>query len=380
MTEFVFSTYLKGHFWLSYLLIFVSSFGITFLTIPSIIHVASFRNFYDDPGHQRKNHNRGIPRLGGVAIFISFALTLLLWCSNGNLFPVNYLLTGCIMMFAMGLKDDLKGVNPGTKLFIEFLAAAVIVLLADIRFSSMYGLFGIHEISYGVSVVLTIVTIIFLINAFNLIDGIDGLAGVTGITVNLAFAIAGRLMGHDELAMIALAMVGAILGFINYNLTPAKIFMGDTGSLLIGLVSAIMAVSFIEDNKFVSTGVSVILTAPAVAVAILIGPIADTLRVFFIRVLNGQSPFKADRNHIHHRLLLLGFSHLQTMLILISANLGIIVLAFIFTAYGNAFFVAGITVVLCLSNWLLDYLVRKQIKIRIPDHTSKGLNKSRFLL
>lgn len=372
MIHLVYSTYLKGHPLVSYLIILLSSFGITFSTIPSIMHVADFHQFYDDPGHTRKSHSNGIPRLGGIAIFVSFTLTLLLLCSGHGGFPVNYLLTGCIMLFAMGLKDDLKGVNASTKLVIELLAAVIIVVLGEVRFSSMYGLFGIYEISYAVSIILSIVTIIFLINAFNLIDGIDGLAGITGIAVNLAFAIISDLTGHYELAMISLAMAGAILGFIKYNLTPAKIFMGDTGSLLIGLVSAVMAISFIESHKFVSSTASIIITAPAIAIAILIGPIADTLRVFTLRILKGESPFKADRNHIHHRMLEFGLSHLKITIILITFNLIILVLAFVFSAYGNAIFIGGITFILLLSNWFLEYLIRRQSK---KEHVAWPITK-----
>lgn len=358
MTEFVLTSYLKSHYWLSYLIILLSSFAITFFTIPSIIHVANFRNFYDDPGHLRKKHKNSIPRLGGIAIFISFMITLLLFDIRDEYLPSHYLLTACIMIFAMGLKDDLLGVNPATKFFVQFLAAATLVILGNVRFSSMYGLFGIYEIHYMASAALSILTIMFLINAFNLIDGIDGLAGITGILVNIAFTAAFIYTDQYHLAMVSLAITGAILGFIQFNMTPAKIFMGDTGSLMIGLISSVMAMTFIETNKFVSTEESKIMSAPAIAIAILIGPIADTLRVFFIRIAKGTSPFKADRNHIHHRLLNLGLTHLQTTLLLVTCNLLIIVLAFLLTDYGNAFFMVMVTVLLCVMNWLLSYLLR----------------------
>lgn len=338
--------------------VLLSSFGVTFFTIPSIIHVAKFRNFYDDPGHQRKKHQNSIPRLGGIAIFISFMITILLFDIRDQCLPINYLLTACMMIFAMGLKDDLLGVNPATKFFIQFLAAATIVVLGEVRFSSMYGLFGVYDIHYAFSIMLSVLTIMFLINAFNLVDGIDGLAGITGIVVHLAFAALFLYTHQYSLALVSLTITGAISGFIRFNLSPARIFMGDTGSLMIGLISAVMAITFVESNKFISSEESDISSAPAIAIAILIGPIADTMRVFVLRILKGHSPFKADRNHIHHRLLDLGLTHLQTTLLLVMANLLIIVLAFLLSHLGNAIFMALITVLLFLLNWLLGMLLR----------------------
>lgn len=338
------------------------------MVIPSILHVARTRHLYDDLGHFRKQHDHGIPRLGGVAIFVSFIITLLLFCLTGQEFPLNYLLLACVILFAMGLKDDLSGVNPSTKFFIQFIVAAILVIPGDIRLTSMYGVLGIHDMSYFPSATFSILTIILLVNAFNLIDGIDGLAGATGVLVNSAFATLFIYIHQYELASVCLAMVGALLGFLRYNLTPAKIFMGDTGSLLIGLVSIVMAIKFIEVNKSVSAGIPHIYSVPALTIAILIGPIFDTFRVFSLRIIKKGSPFQADRNHIHHRILRLGFNHMQTTLILAGVNIISIALALVFSGFGSTVMIGVITVSSLIFNWGITFCLRckerEQISLR----------------
>jgi UDP-N-acetylmuramyl pentapeptide phosphotransferase/UDP-N-acetylglucosamine-1-phosphate transferase len=224
----------------------------------------------------------------------------------------------------------------------------------------MYGVFGIYDLPYWPSVALSVLTVILIINAFNLIDGIDGLAATTGIVVNGSFAAMFIYMHQYELAAVSLAMVGAIFGFLKFNITPAKIFMGDTGSLLIGLISVVMAIKFIELNKFTNVTTPEIFSAPALAVAILIGPIFDTVRVFILRISSGLSPFAADRNHIHHRMLKLGFTHLQTTLILAGLNVLCIGTVLFFKDYGNSILLGVILGVCLLFNWSITFFIRSK--------------------
>src|ERR1700712_1372036 len=240
------SEYLNAYYLIYYLVMVVFSVLITLLSIPSILHVARTRHLYDDVGHFRKQHDHGIPRLGGVAIFVSFAVTALAFSLIDKNFPIIYILIASIVLFIMGLKDDLSGVNFSTKFIVQFIVALILVVLGDIRLTSMYGVFGIYDLPFIMGSALTVVVIIMIINAFNLIDGIDGLAGVTGIMVNGIFTILFVYTHHYELAVISLILVGAIIGFLRYNISPAKIFMGDTGSLFIGLISVVMAIKFIE--------------------------------------------------------------------------------------------------------------------------------------
>ena len=353
MTEVIHSHYL------AYFLIIVAfSVLITLLVIPSILHLARARHLYDDVGHFRKQHDHGIPRLGGIAIFVSFTITSLLFSMTDRSLPINYLFTACIILFAMGLKDDLSGVNSRTKFAIQFIVAAILVLAGEIRLTSMYGVFGIHDLAYWPSAALSVLTIILIVNAFNLIDGIDGLAATTGIVANSCFSALFIYLHQYQLAAVSLAMVGAIFGFLRYNLMPARIFMGDTGSMLIGLISVIMAIKFIELNKFTGGKAPEIFSAPALSVAILIGPIFDTIRVFILRILMGGSPFTADRNHIHHRMLRLGLTHVQTTLILAGLNIGVILLVLVLQEYGNSVLIGLILALCLLFNWMITFLLR----------------------
>jgi len=331
---------------------------ITLLCIPSILHVARTRHLYDDVGHFRKQHDQGIPRLGGVAIFVSFIITMLIFSMIDKNLPISYLLIATIILFIMGIKDDLSGVNSSTKFFIQFIVATILVTVGQIRLTSMYGVLGIYDLPYVVSAVLSILFIMLIINSFNLIDGIDGLAGTTCIIVNGTFAALFIYMKHYELAAISLAIVGAVAGFLPYNISPAKIFMGDAGSLLIGLISAVMAVNFIELNKITTLNSYVLFSAPAIALAILIGPIFDTLRVFSLRILKGLSPFTADRNHIHHRVLRLGFTHMQATLILATINLLSIVMALMLSHLGNLILIIIIFANSILFNWAITVCIR----------------------
>ncbi len=180
----IFNTYHFGN----YIFIICTSILISLLAIPSILHVARARHLYDDIGHFRKQHDHGIPRLGGVAIFVSFCITVLIFSVTDKSFSITYLLISAIILFAMGLKNDLSGVNSSTKFLIQFIVSLNLVLLGDIRLSSMYGILGIYDLPYFISVSLSILAIMLIVNAFNLIDGIDGLAATTGIIANSAFS------------------------------------------------------------------------------------------------------------------------------------------------------------------------------------------------
>jgi UDP-GlcNAc:undecaprenyl-phosphate GlcNAc-1-phosphate transferase len=337
----------------------ISAF-ITFIAIPSILHVARARHLYDDLGHFRKQHDHGIPRLGGVAIFVGFNITVLIFSILDQSFSISYLLISAIILFAMGLKDDLSGVNSSTKFFIQFIVSLILVVFGDIRLTSMYGVLGITDLPYLISIILSILVIMLIVNAFNLIDGIDGLAAITGIIANSTFSALFIYIHQYELALISLAIVGATLGFLKYNITPAKIFMGDAGSLLIGLISVVMAIKLIELNKFTAIKSPELYSVPALVVAILIGPIFDTLRVFVMRILNGVSPFTADRNHIHHRILRLGFTHLQTTLILACVNIGAIAMALLFNGLGNYVLIVLIFLFSVLFNWSITFFIRSK--------------------
>ena len=343
-----------------YVIIFLIAVILVLIAIPSIIHVANHRALFDDIDTERKDHKSGISRLGGVAIFCSFMISSLFIPNAGLSREFHLLLASCLILFAVGLKDDLWGVNPSTKFSMQFIVASIMVLLADIRISSLYGIFNVYDIPYFVSILLSILLIMFVINAFNLIDGIDGLAGVTGLVVNVTLGLMFSDMGETVLAAMAFIIAGACVGFLRFNLTPAQIFMGDTGALLLGFVSIVLSIKFIELNKVSGDNLIYYSSAPAIAVAILIGPIFDAIRVFTLRTLKTGSPFVADRNHVHHRMLHMGFSHLQTTLILMGFHIIMIYVALSLRFMGN-FTLIGVLFLICLFfNVLLTFMIRSK--------------------
>lgn len=342
----------------------LTSFVLTNMFIPSIIKVAKIKHLFDTPG-ARKSHYDVIPTLGGVGIFGGFMISL---CLFGKFYPANgmrYILAALCFIFMLGAKDDIVELVPTKKFIGQIFAACIIVILGDIRLTSLYGLFGISYIDYLPSVLLSVTTIIFIINAFNIIDGINLLAGSICILMSAAFGAWFYYYGFFDYAILALAMSGAVLAFLKYNYTPAKIFMGDSGSLSIGLLAAVMAIQFIEKNEIVllsgsSDGVKIV-SAPAMAIAILIIPVFDTLRAFLLRILNKKSPFLADRNHIHHKLIDLGCSHIQATFILIGVNILFIGLVYFLQHWGNLFLMLfEFSLAILLTTILFSFKTKKK--------------------
>lgn len=325
------------------ILSFICSLAVSLFSIPNIIYVAKRKRLFDIPDNHRKIHTRIVPNLGGVGIFFAYIIVASI-CVNLNNVEVysqwNFIAAASLLLFVTGIKDDLVSVSPSKKFFAQFVASAIVVYFADIRLHSLYGLFGIHDLPLVASYFITVIGFIFISNAFNLIDGIDGLAGSIATLATLVFGVALGCEGRWSEACISFSLMGAICGFLRYNISPAKIFMGDTGSLVIGFSIAMLAVMFINSyngalvyNSVVSRNMlhSVLHSAGGafvMALAVLFVPLFDTLRVFTTRSMKGKSPFQADRTHLHHYLLDLGLTHTQTVSTLISANLMIIALAF----------------------------------------------------
>jgi UDP-N-acetylmuramyl pentapeptide phosphotransferase/UDP-N-acetylglucosamine-1-phosphate transferase len=305
----------------------VVAFGITFYAIPAIIHAAQEKKLYDYPD-ERKWHRQPVPSLGGIGIFSGFITAFLLTASfEGEIIRFQYLLAATLVIFFVGLKDDLLNISPLKKFLGQVLAAAIISLKGGLVIRSMDGLLGIYELPEMAAFLLTILTIVVIINAYNLIDGVDGLAAGLSVISSTFFAIYFTLNGDFAFACMATALIGALAAFLIFNAQPARIFMGDTGSMMLGLLHAMMAIQFI--GTAAGAPVLAVSNAPAIAFAIMFVPLFDTLRVFSIRMLQGSSPFTPDRNHIHHILLRYRLSHSRVVTILCAA--GVIMPAFIFS-------------------------------------------------
>jgi UDP-N-acetylmuramyl pentapeptide phosphotransferase/UDP-N-acetylglucosamine-1-phosphate transferase len=318
------------------ILAFITSLSLTYLAIPSIIQVAKKKHLFDEPG-ERTSHVERTPSLGGVAIFAGTLFSIILWTPFKFFGDLQYILCSFIIIFLIGVKDDIDPISPSKKFMGEIFAAAILVFRANVKITSLYGIFGIYELPYLASVILSIFTIIVIINAFNLIDGINGLSGSIGLLISITFGYWFYLADRIELCIVAFALAGSILAFLKFNVTPARIFMGDTGSLLLGLVCSILAIEFIEAQSTIENASIVLNSGPAVAIAILILPLFDTLRVFVLRALDGKSPFYPDRRHIHHLLIDSGLSHMQATGILIFTNIVFIIIAYRFKDVGNLY-------------------------------------------
>jgi UDP-GlcNAc:undecaprenyl-phosphate/decaprenyl-phosphate GlcNAc-1-phosphate transferase len=318
------------------ILSFLTAFMLTYFAIPSIINIAKKKNLCDEPG-DRRSHSESTPSLGGIAIFAGVIFSIILWTPFELFGDLQYILCSFIIIFLIGAKDDILPISPNKKLIGEVLAAAILVFKSNVKLTSFYGLFGIGELPEIVSILLSIFVIIVIINAFNLIDGINGLSGSIATLISVTLGIWFFLTDQIALALVAFSLAGAVVAFLKYNFTPAKIFMGDTGSLLIGLVCSILAIKFIESHNALSANHRWAFKAvPAVAVGIMILPLFDTLRVFSMRAMRGKSPFSPDRTHIHHLLIDIGLSHMQATGVLVVVNILFIIMVVALQDIGSA--------------------------------------------
>lgn len=330
------------------ILAFITSFSLTYLAIPSIINLAIKKNLMDEPG-ERRSHKVSTPSLGGIAIFAGTLFSIILWTPFEYFGDLQYILCAFIIIFLIGAKDDIDPISPSKKFMGELFAAGILVFRSNVKLTSLYGFFGIYELSEIPSIILSIFTIIVIINAFNLIDGINGLSGSVGLLITTVLGTWFYMVGSVEIAIVAFALGGALVAFLKYNITPAEIFMGDTGALLLGLVCSILTIQFIEHHNQLKDSAYTFNSAPSVAIAILILPLFDTLRVFILRVMEGKSPFNPDRKHIHHILIDLGLTHMQATGVLFLTNILFILLAIMLQNIGNLM----LLITILILAWLL---------------------------
>ena len=309
------------------------SFIISFLAIPVVVQIAEQKKLYDVPD-ERKVHTHTVTSLGGVGIFGGFLLAALL-SIQGYLNPeFQYFFAAALVIFFLGLKDDLVVLSASKKFVGQVVAASIIIHLGQIRLDSMHGLFGFEQLPDAFALALTYLTIIVIINSFNLIDGIDGLAASLGVLTMLIFGTYFFMVGYQAYALLAYSLAGSLVAFLIFNHHPAKIFMGDSGSLMIGLVNAILVIKFINVASDPAIAIPIDSTA-AIGFSILIVPLLDTLRVFAIRISKGCSPFTPDRNHIHHLLLNWGLGHAAITLFCVGINIAFVIFAYTFRSLGS---------------------------------------------
>ncbi|MES1218170.1 MAG: MraY family glycosyltransferase [Bacteroidota bacterium] len=352
------------------------AFIITFLAIPVLLEIAELKKLYDIPD-DRKIHGRPVASLGGVGIFAGFLLASLLSISGYSNPEFQYFFAAALVIFFLGLKDDLIVLSAFKKIIGQVIAASILIHLGGIKLTSMHGLFGFYEVPEAFSMALSYLTIIVVINSFNLIDGVDGLAATLGLLTTTIFGIYFLLAGNIAYTLMAFSMCGSLFAFLIFNHHPAKIFMGDSGSLMIGLVNAILAIKFINVADAPASPFPV--AAPvAMAFAILMVPLLDTLRVFSIRIFSGRSPFTPDRNHVHHLMLNRGLSHSLVTISCFLINVFFIVLAWYCKSWGSNYVLLTVLSISFMALGLLYYRKPRTVGLVVAKQNAGKTIKTEF--
>jgi len=318
-------------------LVFGTSFVFTFVVIPFVIRIT--------------NHDLGdawllpqnakpikMPALGGLTIFLSIIITICFWVPFDTIPNLQFYLSGLFIILILGIKDDFEPLGPFFKLLIQFCAAGVLVFLADLYVSDYKNLIGVHIDSRIVQQLTSMIFIVFLINIINFIDGINGLCGAITVLIAMALGSYFLLINENSMSYISMALGGSVFAFLYFNITPARIFMGDTGSLTIGTIIAILSITFL--NIKTNNQTIAITQSPSFLFSILSIPLIDGIRVILGRIIKLKSPFKKDNSHIHHILLNKGFTHMQSTSILLVTNVILILLAYNLQHIGHILLIA----------------------------------------
>jgi len=298
----------------------ITAFWVAYKAIPIVIRVVIRKNLMDEPDGNRKIHSQRIPTLGGIGIFAGFffASTIMTSLMGYDIHPLFVVST--VILLLVGIADDLIHISANKKLIAQLIVAGLAITGSSVLIQDFGGVFGVNAVPAWVSYPITVFAFIILINAYNLIDGVDGLAAGLGMVIASTFGGFFLLNENYEMAIYSFGLVGALAGFLIYNFNPAQIFMGDTGSLIVGFTLAFLGLQYQglsgETTKWISGDY-----ASIVLVSALIIPLYDTLRVVIIRTKRGVSPFHPGKEHVHHVLMGYGFNHRQTAGYLVLANI-----------------------------------------------------------
>jgi UDP-N-acetylmuramyl pentapeptide phosphotransferase/UDP-N-acetylglucosamine-1-phosphate transferase len=376
-----FTDFFSGSQTLSLALSFLAATLITALCIPQIIRLSRKYKLVDNPD-QRKMHKVPIPTLGGIGFFTGFIVLSLFWMIVlGNLSDF-VLFIALLVLFVTGIFDDLTDMRALVKFGIQ-IVVALIISYFGFRVESLFGIFGIYEMPVWAQYAFSVLLITGLTNAFNLIDGIDGLAGGLAFINSLIMGAILLLQGNVIYGTLAISFAGALFGFLIFNFNPAKIFMGDTGSLIVGFLMAIFGIVILKAgaplHPWFQDHTSAI---TIVVVGILLLPVYDTLRVFAERILKKSSPFKPDKTHVHHLLIETGANHKKAVFILYTTNILIIVAAFLLRKSDPSFSVLMLFILAAIlsesiniKRWFMEIARGKQAMVE----TTKITSENRFL-
>lgn len=319
MNERIILNFLRENLELCLLLAILIGFIINQFFSKKALIIAKRKELFAEMNH-RSSHTAPIPAFGGISLFVVFVCAALTMLGIGSSHSIGFVLLSAFILFMSGLKDDLMGTSARTKLLVQIGTAVLVLLNSEFTVTHLSGFFGIGEVTPVAGFLISLGFIVFLVNAYNLIDGIDGLAGIIAIVAFSVFGVYHYVNDNLFLAVIIASMIGALVSFLTWNFADQKrkMFMGDAGSLVIGFILAVNALVTIAGQPVNPEPLFVPQNAVIFILSILVIPILDTLRIIVIRLSNGQKPWVADRNHMHHLLLDKGLTHKQSTFCLAS--------------------------------------------------------------
>lgn len=350
---------------MNFILAMLTSFSVGFLLTPIVISVLRKAKIGDTPGG-RKIHKKFTPSMGGIAFMLATYVALAIWGWQYPLPDIRYLLGAIALMFFVGFRDDMVELNPKHKILGQLISVVLVVVVSDIRIKEFHGFLGIEELPLVVSYVFSSFVLLALTNAFNLVDGLDGLAGTIAIISLSLLSAWFYVQGLESYALLSFTLLGGILSFMVFNWHPAKIFMGDTGSLALGFSIGSLILAFMEYNSALPAG-ALLKIEPSftMGIVLLIYPLYDMARVFTRRISKGKHPMSADKSHVHHFLLRSGLKHNQVALLLGLIQVVLIGLVLGMGKYSDNIVLPLLSAIVLLMGSRLDKITVKSLKKRI---------------
>ncbi len=348
-----------------FILATLTAFVAGFLITPILIYSLKKAKIGDSPGG-RKIHKTFIPSMGGIGFVVASALAMSIWGWQFPLPDIRYLLGAIGIMFFVGLRVDRVEMKASQKLLGQLFAVVLVVIASDIRIKGLHGFLGIGELNMLVSYVFSAFVLLAVTNAFNLIDGLDGLAGTVA---TIAFFFLGSwfmINGLESYAVLSFTLLGGVLAFLIFNWSPAKIFMGDTGSLTLGFSLGALLIAFMESNAGLPSG-NLWKFEPvfSTAIALMIFPLFDMARVFARRISQGKGPMTPDKSHVHHFLMRMGLKHNQVALLIGALQLIFVLMVFILKDYSDHLVLPIISVLAISLGLRLDQVTLKYVKKKV---------------
>ncbi|WP_192349209.1 glycosyltransferase family 4 protein [Algoriphagus sp. Y33] len=347
------------------LLSLISAFGLCVLILPILIIILKKANIGDIPGG-RKIHSKITPSMGGIAIIFSSLASFGIWGWYMSPGSMRFVFLSIVIMFFIGIRDDFSPLSAIHKLVMQLGALLLIFYFANIRVTNFYGFLGVHELPEFVSFLFTVVTLFAITNAYNLIDGIDGLAGTIAMLPLLIMGFWFNSVDYVGYSILCFGLLGAILAFLTFNWHPAKIFMGDTGSLPVGFALAVLIVAFMNINSNLpAENIFKIIPNFSFAVAMVLIPLFDMARVFAKRISSGKHPMKADKNHLHHLLVRFGMKQPKVVLILAMGQVFVLLTVFVLRDFSDNLILPLICLIVLITGIILEIITPRFIKMKI---------------